>query len=99
MLPDVFNLFKCKSANWREIGMQFGVEMNDRDNIARDLTYPTPENKLEAVLHKWIESECSPVTWDHVAEVLEKLEYRDLKAKIIGKFCSSVVCSCGVFVF
>ena len=39
-----------------------GLEMEKRSN----------EDKLEKVLNKWIESQCSDVTWDHLIKVLEE---------------------------
>ena len=39
----------------------------------------TDEQKLEAVLEKWIQSRCSEVSWDHLIKVLETdLEFRQL---------------------
>ena len=34
------------------------------------------DDKLEQVIHKWLESECLPPTWDTVIEVLERLQLK-----------------------
>jgi len=36
------------------------------------------ESKLEKVLSKWAESECSPVTWLTVLKVLKVLQYNEI---------------------
>ena len=42
--------------------------------------------KLEVVIHKWIESECSPVTWDKLIEILEGMGYTATVKMIKGQY-------------
>ena len=78
-LKEVFDLLKDKSNKWNDIGQTLDVPYNFREGLRSEAT---GQNKLEEVLHKWIESKCSNVTWDHLLNVLEKLELRDSVGKV-----------------
>ena len=75
---DVFNLLKVKAYDWDNIGRGFEVPYGYREGLKRKGVTSTDEGKLEDVIMKWMESECSDVTWNKVIEVLKKLQYNDL---------------------
>lgn len=73
---DVFELLKNKSAQWENIAIHFKVEANYRKGVRAESI--TPEIKLDSVLWKWVESECTDVTWCTVVNVLNALQYSDV---------------------
>ena len=79
---DVHRLLKSHSVEWNAISRRLRVSLNYREELR--LTGPTlsDNQKLESVIHKWLESECSPPTWDNLIEVLERLELRAVLRKI-----------------
>ena len=72
---DVHRQLNCISVDWFDIGRELGVEFNYREELKRDPELTNP-SRLEYVLHKWSQSECSDVNWDTIIEVLEKLQQR-----------------------
>ena len=40
------------------------------------------QHKLEAVLNKWIESQCSEVSWNHLIQVLIDMELVDVAEEV-----------------
>ena len=54
--------------------MDFGF----REGLLRDRVSSTNDNKLEAVLNKWIETRCSEVSWDNLIQVLTELQFIDI---------------------
>ena len=76
---DVFNLLNNDiSAHWDDIGRELGVSYNQRQILKNEGTMSTAASKLETVLMKWVESECSDVTWSKVIQVLSILRFNDL---------------------
>ena len=75
---DVFNLFKGKAYQWNDIGREFGVPFGYREELTMEGVMSNADSKLEKVVWKWVESECSDVTWNTVIKVLKKLKYDDL---------------------
>ena len=43
------------------------------ESLRRDIVLRTDDNKLEAVLNNWIETQCSEVSWDNLMQVLHKV--------------------------
>ena len=72
----MFGLLKQKSFNWDSIGEGLGVSYNFRQCILRQGIMTSGQQKLEAVLNNWIESECSEVSWDYLMKVLIKLDLK-----------------------
>ena len=75
---DVFNLLSDKAHQWNYIGTQFGVPFAYREELRMEGIQSYAESKLERVVWKWVQSECSDVTWNKVIKVLRKLQYHDL---------------------
>ena len=73
---DVYRVLKHKAVKWNSIGRALGVEFNDREKIEKTFGLDF-EDKLERVLHMWIEYRCSEVTWQNVLDVLEELKFID----------------------
>ena len=71
--PDEFELLKLLadiSAEWREVGQALKITYNDLEGLARSLK--SDKIKLGDVIHKWITSQPSPVTWNTVITAIEE---------------------------
>ena len=77
-LRNVHHLLVPKSCEWDRIGCGLGVDFNFREGLLRDGVQRTNDNKLEAVLNNWIETQCSEVSWDNLIQVLTQLEFIDI---------------------
>ena len=75
---DVFELLNDQMSCWDDIGRKLGVSYGDRQILLAEGLMTSPAHKLEAVIMKWVESECSDVTWSKVIEVLSLLKFNDL---------------------
>ena len=84
-LKDVYLLLKPKSYDWHVIGIHLGVDFGFRESLQRAGVQRTDDNKLEAVLNKWIVTHCSEVSWDNLIRVLTELEFIDLVKEIKRK--------------
>lgn len=82
----VFDLLKSKSNDWNKIarelmpgdgGFRYRIEL-ERSNCE-------DENKLEKVIYKWIERQSTPVTWNTLCQLFEKLQYCDLLTELGNK--------------
>ena len=73
-LEDVLDQLKQQSNKWNEIGGGLRVGFDFRQCQLRDGAMTTAQQKLEAVLNKWIESKCSEVSWNHLIQVLIDIE-------------------------
>ena len=81
LASEVFKLLKKKSSGWNAIGRELNVSKNYRDGLVRETT--TNEDKLECIVEKWLESERSVVSWEHLVEVLrEGLEWKDTAREV-----------------
>ena len=70
-------MLNCISVNWADIGRELGVDWNYREELKREPGL-TSAYKLESVLYKWSQSECSDVNWDTIVKVLKRLEYKNV---------------------
>ena len=77
-LKAIFDCLKSYSHEWDTIGRGLEVKYSFRQSQEKLGIMRTDEQKLEAVLDKWIQSSCSEVSWDHLIKVLEKLEFCQL---------------------
>ncbi len=76
----MYHHLKPVSAKWDEIGRELCVSLDFRSGLEQGMT---PEKKLEMILNKWIESQCSTVTWESLIKVLtEKLQLVTLAQQI-----------------
>lgn len=88
-LKEVFKLLRCKSTAWQDIGRELDLDYCDREQILKNIQKPKDEDKLEDVLYKWIESECSEVSWDNLYKVLKELKLNDVAQKLQQKFLTA----------
>ena len=80
LVKDVHCMLSCISVKWDNIGQGLDVDWNYREELRGK-----PEKsdyKLESVLYKWSESECSVVHWDTIIEVLEKLQLMSVQTSV-----------------
>ena len=72
LVYDVHCMLNGISVDWDKIGRELKVDRNYREELRGK--HDDSDYKLESVLYKWSESECSVVNWDTIIEVLEKLQ-------------------------
>ncbi len=81
-LYDANRVLGDMSARWDSLGGSLKVDKNIREG----LTYNSmlrESAKLETVLQEWMQSYCSPVTWEHLFNVLkDDMKRMDEAAKI-----------------
>lgn len=77
----MMKILEEKDVHWNSIGQQLGVSYGYRSSLRNDPSMPQTINKLEAVLHKWVE-EKSPVTWENFKEALVKAKLMDCVGKM-----------------
>ena len=81
-LEDVLNLLKRRSCKWYEIGVGLKVDNGFCQCQLKESIMTSDLEKLKAVLNKWIESECSEVSWNHLIQVLIDIELVDVAKKV-----------------
>ena len=81
-LEDVLDQLKRKSCKWYEIGVGLKVDHDFRQCQLKEGIMTSDLKRLEAVLNKWIESECSEVSWNHLIQVLIDMELVDVAEKV-----------------
>ena len=75
---EVFDIFKHSSADWDSFGRQLKVSFNYRRELSMKPTGVSADSKLDLVIQKWVESQCSPVNWSTVRQVLTTLDMKSL---------------------
>ena len=73
---DIFRLLESQSHEWNAISRELRVPFSFREGLIKTGLMYSDDNKLEQVIHKWLESECSPPTWDNLIEALERLQLK-----------------------
>ena len=81
-LEDVLDQLKRKSCKWYEIGVGLKVDHDFRQCQLKEGIMTSDLKRLEAVLNKWIESEYSEVSWNHLIQVLIDIELVDVAEKV-----------------
>ena len=78
----VYNLLRDRAYQWNRIGRELGLPYGYREELKREivqtLVQTTDEDKLESVIMKWEQSQCSDVTWSNVIKVFKILQFNDL---------------------
>ena len=77
--PDLnfaFELTKSHSVHWNALGRVLKVAYNFRDELRK--SNMDNDDRLEAVLNKWIESVSVPVTWSSLINALQAVELADV---------------------
>ena len=81
-LEDVLNQLKRESCKWYEIGVSLKVDHDFCQCQLKKGIMTSDLERLKAVLNKWIESECSEVSWNHLIQVLIDMELVDVAEKV-----------------
>ena len=81
-LEDVLNQLKPASCKWYEIGVSLKVNHDFRQCQLKKGIMTSDLERLKAMLNKWIESECSEVSWNHLIQVLIDMELVDVAEKV-----------------
>ena len=81
-LEDVLDQLKRKSFEWYKIGVGLKVDYNFRQSQLKVGIMTNDLERLETVLNKWIESECSEVSWNHLIQVMKDMELVDVAEKV-----------------
>ena len=68
-LDDVFPLMNELSASWYDIGGKLRVAIGERESLLHESRI-SDDGKLEKILHKWISSQTSDVTWKKILDIL-----------------------------
>ena len=84
-LKDVYDLLRVRASKWEEIGIELGVGGDYQDQLRGEGIMSSNYSKLDRVLRKWAESECSPVTWGTVAGVASVLELTELVEQFLNR--------------
>ena len=87
---DVFNLLKQKAHKWSEIGRDLCVGYDYRQALLKRTMNENDEHRLEDILHKWIESQCSEVSWKNLIGVLKGLKLNDAVGNILHNLKSQI---------
>ena len=72
---EVFDLIKCHSAIWDEFGIALRVPHDTRESLRHDVALSCL-SRLNRVVEKWIQSQCSPVTWENVIDTLLSMDLK-----------------------
>ncbi len=75
---DLYFLVRNRSYQWHDIGRELGLPFGYREGLKREGVMTSDETKLECVIMKWEQSQCSDVTWSNVINVLKILQFDDL---------------------
>ena len=78
---DLFDLIKCHSSKWDEFARELRVPNDKRQSLRQDISLED-EGRLERVVMKWIESRCSPVTWQNVIHTLLSMELKTTAGRV-----------------
>ena len=85
---EVVNLLKPNAYEWDNIGLGLSVPFGYREELRRQGVMSTSTTKLDSVIHEWMETECSEVTWNTIFKVLKGLKYVEI-ASDVEKFLLS----------
>ena len=75
-LYDAFQLTKPHSIHWNALGRELKVDFNFREQEQQKSK--GNDDRLEAVLNKWIESVSVPVTWSSLINALQAIKLADV---------------------
>ena len=78
---DVMYFIKCHSASWDEFGSELRVPYDTRESFRHDSTLKD-RGRLERVVMKWIQSQCSPVSWQNVIDTLLSMQLKTTAGRV-----------------
>ena len=81
-LPDVVRLLIVEARFWNSIGRVLKVSFQFREELRLEGIQSSFENKLERVLHKWVESESSEISWNTIISMLKELKLEETANKV-----------------
>ena len=81
-LPDVVRLLIVEARFWNSIGQVLRVSFQFREELRLEGIQSSFESKLERVLHKWVESESSEISWDSIIFMLKDLKLKETANKV-----------------
>ena len=88
---EVFDLIKCHSSRWEEFASGLRVSLNTRESFRHDITLEDG-GRLERVVVKWIESQCSPVTWENIVHILVSMDLKTTAGEVMDYLkCQQVI--------
>ncbi len=81
-ISHVYRQLRRVSVEWNAIGRELGISYDYREELRRrsDLS---KEDRLEMILIKWKQSECSEISWDNIINVLKDLEFNDVAKNVM----------------
>ncbi len=80
---DVCRLLRSRSSEWDDFGRELHIPLSFREGLLRTGPMYSNDAKLERVINNWLESWCSPPTWDYLIEALERLGWRHVAEEVI----------------
>ena len=81
----MYDLLRVRASKWEEIGIELRVGGDYRDQLRGEGIMSSDCSKLDRVLRKWAESECSPVTWDTVVGVASVLQLTESAEQFLNR--------------
>ena len=81
-LKDAFDLIKHRSAQWCELGRELDISLNKRTEFKTRPDLLNDDDKLEAILNRWIETNDSTATWSVLIDALEEIKLKNTAEEI-----------------
>ena len=78
---DVYNCLKSQSLKWNEIGRELKVHFEFRKGLESQRN--SDDDKLESIIDKWKECECSVVSWNTIIATLDSLQLNATKKDVL----------------
>ena len=78
----VFDLIKCHSSRWDEFARELRVPLDTRESLRHNIALEDG-GRLERVVVKWMESQCSPVTWGNIVHTLVSMELKTTAGEVM----------------
>ena len=78
---DVLDFIKCHSARWDEFASELKVPNDTRESLRHNVTLED-RGRLDRVVMKWIQSQCSPVTWENIIHTLVSMDLKTTAGSI-----------------
>ena len=84
-MHELYGLIRGIAHKWRVIANEIKVDGSYCETLTKSVQFVDQDGlKLEEVLNKWESSQCSPVTWERIIEVLYAIDEKST-ADIVSK--------------
>lgn len=93
-MKELIRVLKPIAHSWSDLGRELEVSFAYRQQLHHNRSFQSSTDKLESVLHQWIEERSSEVSWKHLIEALNNLEHHDIADKVkdhLSKFGLSIL--------